>query len=105
MMRGDSWRDDTLDDESVQEIELDPGMGHLIAGSFSGGAETLCVNAAPAPKPPKPVPGVAQLEPPQSLEAILPSPFIRFLCAFVGAVGHNFCLLSVCRDASPSMGR
>ncbi|CAL8467730.1 g7268 [Coccomyxa elongata] len=51
----DSWRDDTLDDESVQEIELDPSMGHLIAGSFSSGADTLCVNAAPAPKPAKPV--------------------------------------------------
>ena len=101
----DSWRDDTLDDESVQEIELDPGMGHLIAGSFSGGAETLCVNAAPAPKPPKPVPGAAQLESPHSPEAILPSPFIRSLWAFVGQVGHIFCLLSVCRDVSPSMGR
>ncbi len=51
---GYSWRDD----ESVQEIELDPGMGHLIAGSFSSGAETLSVSAAPAPKQqPRPPPG------------------------------------------------
>lgn len=55
---GYSWRDD----ESVQEIELDPGMGHLIAGSFSSGADTLSVSAAPAPKPPpKPLPGTAEL--------------------------------------------
>jgi hypothetical protein len=55
---GYSWRDD----ESVQEIELDPGMGHLIAGSFSSGADTLSVSAAPAPKPPpKLLPGTAEL--------------------------------------------
>lgn len=77
----DSWRDDTLDDESVQEIELDPGMGHLIAGSFSSGAETLCVNAAPAPKPPKPVAGVP-LEPPRSHTTNFP--FIRSVLGPLG---------------------
>lgn len=92
----DSWRDETLDDESVQEIELDPGMGHLIAGSFSSGADTLCVNAAPAPKPAKPVAGVRRLKPYAGTET---SPPVK-----IGSLGHDFRLETACSDLYKQRG-
>ena len=46
------------DAESVQEIVLDPGMGHLIAGGF-GSAESIGVSTAPSPSPRHQPPGVS----------------------------------------------
>ena len=46
------------DAESVQEIVLDPGMGHLIAGGF-GSAESIGVSTAPSPSPRHLPPGVS----------------------------------------------
>ena len=46
------------DAESVQEIVLDPGMGHLIAGGF-GSAESIGVSTAPSPSPRHLAPGVS----------------------------------------------
>lgn len=46
------------DAESVQEIVLDPGMGHLIAGGF-GSAESIGVSTAPSPSPRHLPPGMS----------------------------------------------
>ena len=46
------------DAESVQEIVLDPGMGHLIAGAF-GSAESIGVSTAPSPSPRHAPPGMS----------------------------------------------
>ena len=46
------------DADSVQEIVLDPGMGHLIAGGF-GSAESIGVSTAPSPSPRHLPPGVS----------------------------------------------
>ena len=53
---GELEGDDT-DADSVQEIVLDPGMGHLIAGGF-GGSESIGVSSSPMPTPKKPPPGM-----------------------------------------------
>lgn len=58
--------DDGTDADSVQEIVLDPGMGHLIAGGF-GTAETIGVSCAPSPSPRKPPPGMHLLAAPGHL--------------------------------------
>jgi len=52
---GESEGDDS-DADSVQEVVIDPGMGHLIAGGF-GSADSIGVSASPTPTPKKPPPG------------------------------------------------
>lgn len=52
---GQSWQA-LAEDEVVQEMDIDPGMGHLIAGSFSHGADTVSVSSAP-PRTPRPTAG------------------------------------------------
>ena len=59
------------DAESVQEIVLDPGMGHLIAGGF-GSAESIGVSTAPSPAPRNLPSGVSSSCPePSSADTIL----------------------------------
>jgi hypothetical protein len=49
-------------DEAVPAAALDPGRGHLIAGSFSAGAETVSISTLP-PRTPKQSAGASSLRP------------------------------------------
>ena len=54
---GENEGDDT-DADSVQEVALDPGMGHLIAGGFGGSDSIGVSSSSPMPTPKKPPPGM-----------------------------------------------
>ena len=54
---GENEGDDT-DADSVHEVTLDPGMGHLIAGGFGGSDSIGVSSSSPMPTPKKPPPGM-----------------------------------------------